>query len=144
MIFDKGHLTPLKFQLDEAKRLADSSFRTVSSDLFLSHFPYVPGFENAEPGALLLKLRNVEPHNDPWVSQGSKPKARRALFWLLEGGQNADHAPLIFGSGRTFIKLQPGDFVVFNDAVDHWVMSEKQWRGAAMQLRPSKPKDSRA
>jgi len=39
------------------------------------------------------------------------------------------------GCGRATRRIKPGEFVVFNDSTTHWVMSNKTWRGAAIQLR---------
>jgi mannose-6-phosphate isomerase-like protein (cupin superfamily) len=139
MILSSGFLQPQRFQIDEARVKADESFCALSSKTFLNNFPVFPGWENAEESVTLLKLKNVTPHNDVWVSRGSQPRVRRAIFWLLEGGgQSSFGQHLIFGCGRKHVTMKPGDFVVFNDNVDHWVMSEKLWRGAAIQLSKSK------
>lgn len=139
MILATGHRKPERFQIDEVRVRADSSFCVGSSDQFAQSFPAFDGWENGDTSATLLKLRNVEPHCDEWVGRGSAPRVRRALFWLLEGGgQSAFVQRLIFGCGRQFKTMEPGDFVVFNDSVNHWVMSEKLWRGAAIQLRKVK------
>jgi hypothetical protein len=138
MIYTTGNLPPQRFQIDEARVKADTSFCVSFSDEFGAHFPSFEGFVPDSNG-ILLKLKNVEPHEDPWVSHTREPRARRAIFWLLEGGgQNAYGQKLIFGCGAKHIKMGPGDFVVFNDRITHWVMSEKLWRGAASQLRPIK------
>jgi len=135
MIFNTGHLKPEKFQLHEARAKADESFCNCSSAEFMSNFPVFDGWKPENESPILLKLKNVEPHSDPWVGRSKEPRARRAIFWLLEGGgQNGFGYKLIFGCGAKHIKMVPGDFVVFNDRIDHWVMSEKLWRGAAIQL----------
>jgi hypothetical protein len=134
MILLTGSLTPTKAQLNMARAKADDTFCTIVDAEFMSNFPSFEGFVVAS-APILLKLKNVEPHNDPWVGNGAEPGVRRAIFWLLEGGgQSAFSLPLVFGCGRKYHKMKPGDFVVFNDVVDHWVMSEKLWRGAAAQL----------
>ena len=140
MIFVSGHLLPTSAQIKHAREYADESFCTNCSKEFMNSFPNVEGWEAATDRAILLKLRNVEPHSDPWVSNGNEPiRYRRAVFWLLEGGgQSAFGCPLIFGCGDQHVKMKPGDFVVFDDRIDHWVMSEKKWRGAAVQLRKVK------
>jgi hypothetical protein len=139
MILATGFLKPERFQVEEARVKADDSFCAAASAAFINNLPSFDGWENAYDTATLLKLRNVEPHSDAWVGRGPEPRVRRAIFWLLEGGgQSAFGLPLIFGCGRKHIKMKPGDFVVFNDSIDHWVMSEKLWRGAAIQLRKVK------
>jgi mannose-6-phosphate isomerase-like protein (cupin superfamily) len=134
MIFATGRLKPERFQLEEARKNADGSFCVNYSEQFGTHFPVFEGFTPADSG-ILLKLKNVEPHEDPWVSRQKEPRARRSIFWLLEGGGQAGYGSCIhFGCGAKIIKMFPGDFVIFNDSKTHWVMSEKQWRGAAVQL----------
>ncbi len=131
MILAQGTLTPLKSQLKELRAWADESFCTTASKEFASHFPGFRGFTNDQL-PILLKLKNCEPHDDPFL--GEEPPVRRAIFWLMEGGSHRFY----FGCGGKHIKMQPGDFVVFDDSIVHWVMSEKQWRGSASQLRPAK------
>lgn len=132
MIYTTGHLTPQRHQIDEARVKADDSFCVGFSEEFEKFFPTFDGFMPDDTG-ILLKMKNVEPHEDDWVG-GNVPKTRRALFWLLEGGGQK----LVFGCGAKHIKMGPGDFVVFDDRKTHWVMSEKLWRAAAAQLRPIK------
>jgi hypothetical protein len=140
MIFQIGFLKPTREQIDEIRVKSDDSFCVGSTESFMSNFPMFEGFAPDEKSAMLLKMRNVEPHSDPWVSNTSEPRSRRALFWLIEGGGQANRfgTSLIFGAGGKTTPLKPGQFVVFNDAKDHWVMSEKLWKGAAIQLRPRK------
>ena len=97
-------------------------------------FPTFEGFRPADKFALLLRLKNVEPHNDPWVGMGSEPRKRRAIFWLLNGGRSSNRRIVHFGCGGKIVTMRPGDFVVFNDARTHWVMSGRVWYGAAAQL----------
>lgn len=138
MILVTGHLKPERFQIDEARVKADDSFVQCSSEEFMSNFPQFERFTAANDVPILLEMRNVEPHSDDWVGNGNVPRTRRAIFWLLEGGgQNGEG--LVFGCGAKHIRMEPGDFVIFNDAVDHWVMSEKLWRGAAVQLQKAQP-----
>lgn len=138
MILYRGFQEPSKIQLMEAKSEADASFCAASSEAFMSVFPQFQGWQSAEKTATLLKLKNVEPHDDPWVSRGGQPKVRRAIFWLMEGGWACSGAGVVFGCGRATVRLVPGDFVVFNDSTTHWVMSNRQWLGASIQLRKIK------
>lgn len=140
MIFGTGFLKPTREQIDEVRVKSDDSFCVGSSESFMANFPSFEGFEPADQSAILLKLRNVEPHEDPWVANTSAPRSRRSIFWVLEGGGQEGRFswPLIFGAGGKTLRMKPGDFVVFNDAKEHWVMSTKLWRGAAIQLRPRK------
>ena len=136
MIFGTGFLKPTAEQLLHARKNADESFCAVSSEGFIdAGFPTIDGWSRAEATATLLRLKNVEPHDDPWVSMGAEPKSRRAIFWLLEGGRSYSGEGVFFGCGRDVLRLKPGEFVIFSDKVKHWVMSDRVWRGAAVQLR---------
>lgn len=134
MIYLHGRLLPTAEQVAHARKWADGSF-CVSSDLgFMSNFPSFDGWKSAEERATLLCLKNVEPHEDPWVGMSKPPRVRRAIFWLLQGGFAHDDKVIHFGCGGKFAKMRAGDFVVFDDSKTHWVMSDRKWRGAAVQL----------
>mgnify|MGYP001145119447 CR=1 FL=1 len=135
MIFTTGRLNPSKHHLLEARQKADSTFCVSASDEFMQDFPTVLGWKPAGMTATLLKLKCVEPHDDPFVGGGEEPTVRRAIFWLLRGGGIDYRQPLIFGCGAMSVKMRPGNYVVFDDTITHWVMSEKVWYGAALQLR---------
>ena len=136
MIHHLGFMPPSRAQLAELRKLADDSFCVTSTLEFMKPcFPAVDGWVNAEDTATLLRLKNVEPHDDPWVSRGAEPKVRRSIFWLMEGGFTYSGEGVFFGCGRATRRIKPGEFVVFNDSTTHWVMSNKTWRGAAIQLR---------
>lgn len=138
MIHHIGFMPPTKAQLVELRRWADESFCTNSTKEFMHCFPSFDGWELAEDTATLLRLKNVEPHDDPWVSRGPAPRVRRALFWLMEGGGSYSGEGVFFGCGKAVKRLKPGDFVVFDDSKTHWVMSDRFWRGAAIQLVKAK------
>ena len=141
MIYMTARMQPSKLQLDEIKKHADSSFCATSSAEFMTNFPTLDGWtaDATASKAILLKLKNVVPHDDEWVGSRPIPKSRRAIFWLLAGGASHEQPVGVhFGCGRQTVFLKPGDFVVFNDAITHWVMSDKIWFGAAIQLRKSK------
>lgn len=138
MIIQTGFLQPTKAQLLQARKRADSSFCTLSDDDFVQHFPTFDGWQRADRGTTLIKMKNVEPHDDPWVNGADEPRARRAIFWLLEGRSNYGRSHIYFGCGKSpIITMKPGDFVIFNDKITHWVMSDRQWIGAASQLQPA-------
>lgn len=143
MICGTGNLMPHRLQLAHARKFADDSFCTSITDEFNNlPIPKIEGFENSGSG-VLLRLRNVEPHEDPWVENSSAPRARRALFWLMEtsplqrgsGFSQTRLGGVWFGCGDKQIKMQAGDWVLFNDAKKHWVMSDHIWRGASWQLQ---------
>ncbi len=139
MIHLKSFLRPTREQIAHARKWADDSFTVTSDTAFMQPFPGFDGWVSAEDTATLLALKNVEPHDDPWVSRGSEPKVRRALFWLLAGGMTYSGEGVVFGCGRETTRLRPGEFVVFNDKTPHWVMSNRKWFGAAIQLRKAQP-----
>lgn len=144
MIFQKGHLAPSKQHLLEAKKNADESFCVVSSAEFLAGCPQINGWVPAERGATLLTLKNVEPHEDPWVGMASDehdfdgPKNRRALFWVLAVSGHAVNGHIHFQCGRKAERLAPGDWVVFDDRIMHSVITDRKWYGAASQLMERK------
>lgn len=147
MIHDKGFLSITEAQRAEIMKNADESFCVRSSKGFNELKPKIDGWEYAGD-AVLLRLRNVEPHDDPWVSDGPDPRYRRALFWLmgeskrLKTGQARFNQlrcdGIWFGCGKDQIKLKPGEWVLFDDSKKHWVMSDYIWRGASWQMRKSK------
>lgn len=156
MILFQGHHEPTKAQLADARRWADDSFCASAPLSFMENFPATfPnsnewGFGTETP--ILLKLKNVEPHDDPWVGSNldgydfdnppvgwdkfGAPMERLAIFWVLSIATHSRHVnPIIhLGCGADVAKLKVGDFVVFDDQVTHWVMSDKTWHGAAIQL----------
>ena len=157
MIYHKGNLQPTKAQLAEIRRSADDSFCSSAEPSFMSNFPYVwPGsqrwsFDTDSP--VLLKLKNVEPHDDPWAgrhksnfdfdnppagwNESGEPLERLAIFWVLTIANRPRHTSIIhFGCGSDFEKLKAGDFVVFDDRIPHWVMADMLWHGASIQLAP--------
>jgi len=143
MIYGTGNLMPHSLQLAHARKFADDSFCVSVDDEFNNlPIPKIEGLENSGSG-ILLRLKNVEPHDDPWVENSSAPRARRALFWMLDvstraGGSSLDRTRLSsiwFGCGGQQVELKVGDWVLFNDAKKHWVMSDHIWRGASWQLQ---------
>jgi hypothetical protein len=132
VILETGHLTPMTWQVKEARGYADESFCTMSSKVFCGNLPKVAGLHMADQ-PVLLKLRNVGPHEDPWVSGRPEeaPQDRRAIFWMLEG-----KSPLHLHVGTQAARLSPGDWVLFDDSIMHSVVCASPWRGAAFQLTP--------
>ena len=131
-----SHPVP-RTSLAEARKWADDSFCTSCSAGFMSG---VPTWEQREAdNAILLKAKNVEPHNDPWVGRTEEPLTadRRSIFWFLKGS-------LIIQVANDYTSMSAGDFIVFNDSLVHSVQSKVTWLGAAWQLRllPSKMSDS--
>jgi hypothetical protein len=129
MILFKGNQKPRPWQLKEAVANADESFCTTASDDFAEQLPVV---DNRVPQGfpILLKLKTVEPHSDPWVGYSDDEPIRPdrlAIFWLLKGD-------LCLQVANDYTRMQAGDFVLFNDALVHSVVATKTWLGAAWQL----------
>ncbi len=146
MIFSKGRLVPSREQLEELHKQADESFCARSTQQFNqpATIPRLDGHVYCGD-AVLLRLRNVEPHDDPWVSEGKDPRVRRAIFWLMSGNKSKDTRynqlkcdSVWFGCGPKQTRMEVGDWVLFDDSKKHWVMSDHIWRGASWQLRRSK------
>ena len=144
MIFEQAHHRVHSAQLAEAKAKADESFCRQSSEDFMVGAPKIIGYVPAMKDATLLKLRNVEPHDDPWVGYEPHPfypevhgidwtmdgpKNRRAVFWLLHSPK-----PIHLVCGGQARCLKTGDYVVFNDSLMHCVLAERTWIGAAWQI----------
>lgn len=142
MIFETGHLMPTLEQIAHVKRVADDSFCSNTCEAFNARNPIPKEYIIASPG-IALRLRNVEPHEDPFVGDDPEPRARRALFWLIDAPKSRsmkkfDQTTLNdvwFGCGADLHRMKVGDWVLFNDAKKHFVMSDRIWRGAAWQLR---------
>ena len=146
MIFETGHFIPSSEQVKHANKHGDDSFCASSNDSFNKSIPDTGEWKIAGKG-ILLRLRNVEPHDDPWVSDGSDPRVRRALFWLIQvDGNNGQRKfsnqtnlkDVWFGCGKSQVKMQVGDWALFDDSKKHWVMSDHIWHGASWQLRKNK------
>ena len=146
MIFETGHFDPSLEQVAHALKHSDDSFCVQSSEGFNKSIPNTGEWKIVNKG-ILLRLRNVEPHDDPWVSDGSNPQVRRALFWLIHvSGRNVQRRfynqtkvdDVWFGCGKSQIKMKVGDWALFDDSKKHWVMSDHIWRGASWQLRKNK------
>lgn len=137
MIEQTGILLPTKQQLKLIRASADESFCATCPDDF-GDIPIFAGFRRA-CALTALALKNVEPHNDPWVGDDSfhdgedGPEHRRAVFWVL-------HLPkyehLHVQVGNSAVRLSAGGWILFDDRLIHGVYSQKKWFGLAYQLRP--------
>jgi hypothetical protein len=131
-----GHHEPLRRQINYLKRHADDSFCAhldlVRYPSFMDNVPSLSeGLYFDDTAPMLLKLRNVEPHIDTWVGNHPIPTERLALFWLLW----IKHWCYFGVEGSKATCLKSGDFVVFDDSKEHYLMSSTQWVGVSWQLR---------
>ena len=137
MIFDAGSLTPLKRQVALIKEYADESFCTNVPEDF-GPVPLIAGYTFCQRELTALSLKNVEPHDDPWVGDHQDddgedgPDGRRAMFWILKAPED-----LFLQCGTMSSRMKSGSWVMFDDRILHGVYSTKKWFGLAWQLRPS-------
>lgn len=111
----------------------------------MSNFPEYEGWHRGTNTCILLRLKNVRPHVDDWCGvdvkgRGAKhgcPTKRRALFWLLGFSSKDTYVSdnsIVVGCAADSLVVKPGDYVVLDDSQFHWVMSDRRWIGAAVQL----------
>lgn len=136
MIYQTQIVLPTPLLLREVRARADESFCTVASQDFMSKIPQVVHrgvqYRSAQ-NAILLKMNNVEPHDDPWVGKYEEElDERRAVFWLMTCPPSANIH--FWNEGSDPIKLQAGSLVLFDDSKLHLLMSNRRWYGAAWQL----------
>lgn len=127
-----GRHEATKYQKWYLWQKADSSFtQTADMSKFGLNIPSAPiGWQMDTTDTLILKCKNVDPHTDDWVGNGSSPVIRRTLFWLVDCKQS-----IYFGVQKhKAIKMTAGQYVVFDDTLEHYVMSDKLWVGCAWQL----------
>lgn len=119
------------------KRRGDLSFTSLLDTRDESIFALLPdvkpfGYEiSHNSGVMLSGLVYVEPHDDMPVGDLITGKA---IFGLLSGGKNFK---LFVRNGKEWdIKnMVPGEWVLFEDAKEHMVMSETPWCGVAIQVK---------
>lgn len=136
-MIQRGHQKPTRAQLAEVRKRADDSFCTVCTDEFGAAFPNA-GFKPAQL-PILLKCKTVEEHDDPWVGNSRlepSMKDRRAIFWLMDTKQPFT---LRCGEAAVDVEMAPGDYVVFNDAHPHAVLTDGLWRGSTVQVFSGSP-----
>ena len=125
MIEVSGYLNPPKELFKAVNAVADNSFcRCLSADE-ITTLPTIPSWSPDRHTNTCLRLRNVEPHTDDFIGLG-RPKTWRGMFWLLRGN-------LWIQAGADAQEMSSGDWVLFDDTVNHCVVAEKQWVGIAVQ-----------
>lgn len=97
--------------------------------------PSLPdGYIYTDKSTVVLRGKNIEPHRDSDV--GITPKGYRfwgGVFGLLSG---ADSITLQVGDAS--IRMNQGDWVMFDDSILHGVYSDKVWYGLAVQIAKKK------
>ena len=134
MIFKTGQQKPTPDQRRIVHKIADDSFRRTLPDDF-GALPCGDEYSHEWDTwgtAVALRLKAVTPHQDPWLGDSREPAKRCALFWLISG------ADVWLQVGGVAVRMQPGDYVVFDDAVMHCVVADHVWRGVACQMVPIK------
>ena len=137
MIYETGFQKPTAKQKQIAIKRADASF-TEGVPWDFGDLPTGSKWLATTDTGILLKMRNVEPHVDPWLSSAREPAERKrsALFWVID---LPSFERIHFQCGGQKASLRRGDYVVFNDSIMHCVVAERVWKGCAYQLL-NKPK----
>ena len=123
---------PTVAQRKYLRKWADNSFCVTAPDDF--GVPEVRGYK-PDPGTITaLSLKNVQPHDDPWVGKQPEPEGddRRSVFWLVDFPENEI---LYLQVGTEFKAMRRYEYVVFDDSVLHSVQANRKWWGVAYQLR---------
>lgn len=114
-----------------AKKHADNSFCCPlhQDDYEFRLLPKLPeGLIYSGYSGMLLKLRNCEPHTDFQVGEDEEGYVYvGACFGLLQGKavlQVSDYC----------IKMQAGDWVLFDDTKLHSVQADRLWIGTSVQV----------
>jgi hypothetical protein len=125
MIEANGSASPPRDFLRDVSRVADESFgRSVSADL-ICHMPNISGWMPAPETNVCLRTKNVHPHEDTFVGDGSR-KNWRNVFWLLDGD-------LWIQVAKAAQHMRSGDWVLFDDRTMHCVIADRKWTGIAVQ-----------
>ena len=107
--------------------LGSDSLDANAPDEFYVDGPLLPGSERVEDGSLISVTGNISPHTDTWLGRGN-PRKQRSLFWLIKG------AVQMKVDGYKHVEMRAGDFVVFDHRMEHLVMADGAWLGAAWQI----------
>lgn len=150
MIYESGHQKPTSAQLAYVRSEADESFCSSASSEFDMRIPCPTGYVFDPRTITLLTLKNVEPHDDPWVGADAPgwnrgredpppgwtydgPVNRRAMFWVVSLPRFQE---LFLHVGTMAKRMRAGDWVMFDDRILHSVISNRKWYGCAYQLTP--------
>ena len=128
MMIERGSKKPTRSQMLEIEGQADDSFLVSPPKGF--DMPCFPGWEVDPLSGIALKIRNVEPHTDDWVGKNPLPRRRASIFWLM---RSRDHIWLHVGNDA--VRMEPFDYVLFDDRKMHSVIARQTWVGCAYQVR---------
>lgn len=121
-----------RYLISRCKHFGDSLFTSPFND---KDYEYLPKFDNYEysinSAILLTDLVYVEPHKDGSVGN---LETHLSIFSLLSGGKNMKLLLKHKDSWKTF-NMNVGDWVVFNDRIEHMVLAETKWSGIAIQVK---------
>ena len=114
-----------------AKQHADDSFCCPlhQDDYEFGLLPKLPeGLIYSGRSGMLLKLRNCEPHTDFQVGEDEEGYVYvGACFGLLQG-------KAVLQVNDSWIKMQAGDWVLFDDTKLHSVQADRLWIGTSVQV----------
>ena len=147
MILQTGWFKPTKEQVKIAKSVGDSSFTAClnqdkfsafSQDLIPTPSAVNDSWDNFIKTLIFLKMKNVEPHTDPYVGnvELEEHDVFASLFWVLDARK-----PLHLQVGPHSASLKAGSWVLFADTVTHSVISDATWVGCATQVLVKIPFD---
>lgn len=124
-IYAKGYFSPTRKQKKLIRKIGTDDFCSSVPDDF--DLPDVSTIEKST--GIALKMKSVEPHTDDWIGAGS-PKHWKSLFWVIEC---KPWVHLMVESDH--VRMNEGDYVLFDDRKLHCVVSQFQWTGVAFQVR---------
>ena len=114
-----------------AKKHADGSFCCPlhQDDYEFGLLPVLPaGLIYCGNSGMLIKLRNCEPHTDFQVGESIDGyKYVGACFGLLQG-------KAVLQVSDSWVKMQAGDWVLFDDTKLHSVQADRLWTGTSVQV----------
>lgn len=118
-----------------ARQSADDSFTAgISCGAIKGYLPKLPpGFFYSENSGVLLKVKNVSPHDDSPVGDLVESWRGSTFCVLTDPGPNC-----YLQVGLEHLKLQKGDWVMFDDRILHSLQSTKTLLGLSIQLGSAK------
>jgi hypothetical protein len=130
-LFENGSLAPAASLVSRLSKVADESFtRTISLDP--AELPSLPGGWKYElETAIGLKIKEFcDPHSDEYHGRG-EPSQTASFFWLF---RDSSHRQTYLVAGENNLRMNAGDWAVFDDGRQHALMAQGTWKGIAVQV----------
>jgi hypothetical protein len=116
----------MPIELKRALKNADDSFSYGFREHHL--LPDLPkGYKYASDTGFSVFTQLIGPHQDEYVGMNDEESYAGSVFGIVTG-------ELWFHVGIEAIEMHAGDFVLFDSRIMHSVISEKKWRGVAVQV----------